>query len=52
MIADKLGLFRKHAGATGLDSGFALVRMSGATAINEALISGSIDIGTYGYLGC
>ena len=51
MIADQLGLFVAHAKAADLDASITLTRMSGATAINDALISGSIDIGAYGLPG-
>ncbi len=51
MIADRLGLFQKQAEAAGAPIKVALTRMSGATAINDALISGSIDIGAYGLPG-
>lgn len=51
MIADRLGLFAAHARAAGTDVTVALARMSGATAVNDALISGSIDIGAYGLPG-
>jgi len=45
MIVDRLGLFVAHAKVADLDASITLTRMSGATAINDALISGSIDIG-------
>lgn len=51
MIAERLGLFVAHAKAAGADATIALTRMSGATAINDALISGSVDIGAYGLPG-
>ncbi|MGI4799800.1 MAG: ABC transporter substrate-binding protein [Janthinobacterium lividum] len=51
MIADRLGLFVAHAKAAGADATVVLTRMSGATAINDALISNSVDIGAYGLPG-
>lgn len=48
MIAGRLELFARHAG---IAVPVVLTRMSGATAINDALISGSIDIGAYGLPG-
>ncbi len=51
MIADRLGLFVAHASSAGIEAAITLTRMSGATAINDALISGSIDIGAYGLPG-
>lgn len=50
-IADWLGLFVAHAEAADLDATVTLICISGATAINDALISGSIDIGAYGLPG-
>lgn len=49
MVADKLGLFARP--AAGAPLSVTLTRMSGATAINDALISGSIDVGAYGLPG-
>ncbi len=49
MVADKAGLFAKHAPAGA--GAVVLTRMSGATAINDALISGSIQVGAYGLPG-
>jgi NitT/TauT family transport system substrate-binding protein len=51
VIADQLGLFVAHMKAAGIDGSVELKRMSGATAINDALISNSIDIGAYGLPG-
>ena len=52
MAADALGLFDKHIAATGDGSSkVVLRRLSGATAINDALLSGSIDVGAYGLPG-
>ena len=46
MIAEKLGLFTQRTSIP-----LILARMSGATAVNDALISGSIDVGAYGLPG-
>ncbi|WP_426153157.1 ABC transporter substrate-binding protein [Pseudomonas sp. DC3000-4b1] len=51
-VADKLGLFQKQAAAHGeKDTTFEIKRISGAPAINDALISGNVDIGGYGLSG-
>ncbi|ANC03308.1 hypothetical protein AB688_14640 [Pseudomonas putida] len=51
-VADKLGMFRQQAKAHGHpDADFEIKRISGAPAINDALISGNVDIGAYGLSG-
>lgn len=51
-VADKLGLFQEQAKAHGQsDVAFEIKRISGAPAINDALISGNVDIGGYGLSG-
>ncbi|WP_313331629.1 ABC transporter substrate-binding protein [Pseudomonas oryzihabitans] len=51
-LADKLGFFREQAKAAGQpDTQFEIKRISGSPAINDALISGNIDIGGYGMPG-
>ncbi len=51
-IADKLGLFAKQGAAAGLPNlTVKIQKISGAPAINDALISGTIDIGAYGLPG-
>ena len=51
-VADKLGMFRQQAKAHGHpDADFEIKRISGAPAINDALISGNVDIGGYGLSG-
>ncbi|PVZ20528.1 MULTISPECIES: ABC transporter substrate-binding protein [unclassified Pseudomonas] len=51
-VAEKQGLFRKHASALGEpDAAFEIKRISGAAAINDALISANVDIGGYGLYG-
>jgi ABC-type nitrate/sulfonate/bicarbonate transport system substrate-binding protein len=51
-VADKLGLFAKQASVAGLPGlTVKIQKISGAPAINDALISGSIDIGAYGLPG-
>lgn len=51
-VADKLGLFRQQAQAHGQpQASFEIKRISGAPAINDALISGNVDIGGYGLSG-
>ncbi len=51
MIADRLGLFAAHVKAADANAAVTLTRISGTTAINDALISGNIDIGAYGLPG-
>lgn len=51
-VADKLGLFQQQAKAHGqAGTTFEIKRISGAPAINDALISGNVDIGGYGLSG-
>lgn len=51
-VAEKLGLFAKQGAAAGLPNlSVKIQKISGAPAINDALISGSIDIGAYGLPG-
>lgn len=51
-VADKQGLFAKNAAALGVpDLVVKIQKISGAPAINDALISGSVDIGAYGLPG-
>ena len=48
-IAEKLKLFEKHAHALGApERQFIVKRLSGSPAMNDALFSGSADIGAYG----
>ncbi len=52
MVAESEGLFAKHAKALGLPAlEVSLHRFSGSTAMNEALLSGSIDLGAFGLPG-
>ena len=52
MVAESENLFAKHAEAQGVPGlQVALHRFSGSTAMNEALLSGSIDVGSYGLPG-
>lgn len=51
-VAEKQGLFAKHAKAAGLPNlTVNIQKISGAPAINDALVSGSIEIGAYGMPG-
>ncbi|POR48316.1 ABC transporter substrate-binding protein [Bosea psychrotolerans] len=51
-VAEKLGLFAKQGAAAGLPGlTVKIQKISGAPAINDALISGSVDIGAYGLPG-
>lgn len=51
-VAEKLGLFAKLGAAAGLPNlTVKIQKISGAPAINDALISSSIDIGAYGLPG-
>jgi len=47
-ICNELGLVEKHAKAAGLDVKTTYVRFSGSSAMQEAVLSGSADIGVYG----
>ncbi|TNC07167.1 ABC transporter substrate-binding protein [Methylobacterium terricola] len=48
-VADKLGLFAKHAKANGIaDTAFDVRRVSGSPAINDGIFSGTFDVGAYG----
>lgn len=48
-VADKLGLFAKHAKANGIaDTTFDVRRVSGSPAINDGIFSGNLDVGAYG----
>ncbi len=52
VVAEKLGLFAKAAASAAVaDRTFSIQKISGAPAINDALISGSVDIGAYGLPG-
>ena len=52
ILAEKRGLFARHVAAAGLPaSAFTVQRISGAPAINDALISGNVEIGAYGLPG-
>ena len=52
MIAQSEGLFDKRAKAAGLDGlSVTLVRFSGSTAMNDALLSDSVELGTLGAAG-
>ena len=49
MIAQSEGLFDKRAKAAGLDGlSVTLTRFSGSTAMNDALLSDSVELGTLG----
>lgn len=49
MIADSEGLFAKHATAQGLrGAAFEVTKVGSSTAINDALFSGSVEMGVYG----
>ncbi|AZF15553.1 MULTISPECIES: ABC transporter substrate-binding protein [Pseudomonas] len=51
-VADKLGMFQAHAKAHGqAQTTFEIKRISGSPAINDALLSGNVDIGGYGLSG-
>ncbi|MCB4805576.1 NitT/TauT family transport system substrate-binding protein [Methylobacterium brachiatum] len=52
MIAQSEGLFDKRAKAAGLDGlSVTLTRFSGSTAMNDALLSDSVELGTLGAAG-
>src|SRR6185503_2839668 len=52
VMADRLGLFARHLAAAGASEvPVKIQKISGAPAINDALISGSVDIGAYGLPG-
>ena len=47
-ICQELGLIEKHAKAAGLDVKASYTRFSGSAAMQDAVLSGSVDIGVYG----
>lgn len=51
VVADQKGFFSKQLAAKGIDTSVEIKKISGAPAINDALISGTIDIGAYGLPG-
>ncbi|MGV7213738.1 ABC transporter substrate-binding protein [Bradyrhizobium sp. UFLA05-112] len=52
IVADALGLFDKNVAAQGaVGTKVAIKKLSGAPAINDSLLSGSIEIGAYGAPG-
>ncbi len=52
LVAEDQGLVQKHLKAVGLnDANVRLVRFSGAPAVNEAMLSGNIELATYGTTG-
>jgi NitT/TauT family transport system substrate-binding protein len=51
LVAQSEGMFEKNAKAAGLDLKVELSYFSGATAMNEALLSDSIDVGSVGLGG-
>lgn len=48
MIADELDLIEKHGRAAGLNLRGEFQRFSGSAAMNDAILSGSVDAGGYG----
>lgn len=48
IVAEKLGLFEKHAGELGVKSDFEITRLGGPTAITEAILSGNVQIAALG----
>ncbi|WP_171070435.1 ABC transporter substrate-binding protein [Methylobacterium terricola] len=52
VVAEKLGFFERQLAAAGASGRtVAIQKISGAPAINDALISGTVDIGAYGLPG-
>jgi NitT/TauT family transport system substrate-binding protein len=51
VVADQKGFFSKQFAAKGINTSVEIKKISGAPAINDALISGTIDIGAYGLPG-
>ncbi|MBW9071276.1 ABC transporter substrate-binding protein [Agrobacterium pusense] len=51
VVADQKGFFSKQLAARGIDTSVEIKKISGAPAINDALISGTVDIGAYGLPG-
>jgi hypothetical protein len=52
VIADRMGFFARHLAVAGVpEVAMTIQKISGAPAINDALISGSVDIGAYGLPG-
>lgn len=48
-VADKLGLFAKHASQNGVaNTDFVVQRLSGSPAISDGILSGNIEVGAYG----
>ncbi|MFC4626344.1 ABC transporter substrate-binding protein [Daeguia caeni] len=48
IIAERLGLFKKHAEAVGARTDFEIVRLGGPTALTEAVLSGNVHIAAMG----
>ncbi|WP_337269893.1 ABC transporter substrate-binding protein [Oryzifoliimicrobium ureilyticus] len=51
VVADQKGFFSKQLAAKRITTAVQIKKISGAPAINDALISGTIDIGAYGLPG-
>lgn len=51
VVADQKGFFSKQLAAKGIKTTVEIKKISGAPAINDALISGTVDIGAYGLPG-
>jgi NitT/TauT family transport system substrate-binding protein len=51
VVAEQKGFFSKQLAAKGIKTSVEIKKISGAPAINDALISGTIDIGAYGLPG-
>lgn len=47
-IADEMKLVQKHAMAAGLDAAPSYIRFSGSSAMQDAVLSGAVDMGVYG----
>jgi NitT/TauT family transport system substrate-binding protein len=47
-IADEMKLVQKHAAAAGLDVTPSYIRFSGSSAMQDAVLSGAVDMGVYG----
>eukprot|EP01037_Dinobryon_pediforme_P005441 gene5441-5496_t len=47
-IADEMKLVQKHATAAGLDVAPSYIRFSGSSAMQDAVLSGAVDMGVYG----
>ncbi|MCM2292637.1 ABC transporter substrate-binding protein [Allorhizobium sp. BGMRC 0089] len=51
VVAEQKGFFTKQLEAKGIQARIDIKKISGAPAINDALISGTVDIGAYGLPG-